>query len=244
MIIKTTLDKWHFNYDKHLHITIRVAHRAVHSHSRRAIFINPGRLGWCRTCGVFPHLSMSIWKFQLWLWRRGLGLIILLLVFLVGKYDSSWKARFGGVSRGGAWKMLWLVRAWELGFRNREHRTQLQFKFWPQISSDILCLLILNLLVLKIQGIPWGLKVYFLVDFFLKSFAVRCFLRQNDPSQEYPILGWSFEHFLSPDSWFHETLYGCTCFRYSEGIEEFWTNIQTRYSGTSKMENHQDHLQD
>lgn len=177
MIIKTTLDKWHFNYDKHLHRTIRVTHRAVHSHSRRAIFINPGRLGCCRTRGVFPHLSMSIWKFQLWLWRRGLGLIILLLVFLVGKSDSSWKARFGGVSRGGSWKMLWVVRAWELGFRNREHRTQLQFNFWPQISSDILCLLIiLNLLVLKIQGIPWGLKVYFLVDFFLKVSRSDVFL--------------------------------------------------------------------
>lgn len=179
MIIKKTFDKWNFKYDKNLHRTIRVAHRAVHSHSRRAIFISPGRLGWCRTCGIFPHPSMRIWKFQLWLWRRGLGLIIHLLFFLVGRSGSSWKARFGGVSSGGSLKMLWLVRAWEIGFRNREQKTQLQFEFWPQISSYVLCLLILSLLVLKIQGIPWGLKVYFLVEFFLKVSRSDVFLGKS-----------------------------------------------------------------
>jgi hypothetical protein len=89
-----------------------------------------------------------------------------------------------------------------------------------------------------------GLKVYFLVEFFLKVPQTDVFL--DNSIQPRITLSWvgPLSVYSSLNNCFHEILDGYTCFSHSDRIEEFWANTQIRYSETSKMANHQDHLCD
>lgn len=103
-----------------------------------------------------------------------------LVFFLVGRSGSSWKAGFGGVSSGGSLEDA--VRAWKLGFRNREHRSQLQFGFRPWTSSPGTLFFNLEASCSQNSRNSSGTEGLFPCGVFSESFAVRCFLRKFDPS--------------------------------------------------------------